>query len=155
MDDEDRPLVRRQSSEPAIELVPDRELAARVRWSLEVEDRHVDPGHLVTTLPARDPVAGTHEQPMQPGIEPIRVADSPDVEPCGRERVLHGVARPIVVADDEPSGPVETRDRSGRERGERFVVAGLRLEDEVPLHATPLMEGYSFSRAAIMGIGDR
>jgi len=107
MDDEDRPLVRGQASEASIELVPDREVAAGIDRSLEVKDRDVYSGDLMTTLPTRHPVAGTHEQPMKPGIEPIRVAHGPDVEPCGRQRILDRVTGPIVVANDQPRRPVE------------------------------------------------
>jgi hypothetical protein len=44
---------------------------------------------------------------MEPGVEPIGIANRPDVEPCGRERVLNRVVCPIVVAKDQPRSPVE------------------------------------------------
>ena len=76
MEDDHDPLLRRQALEASVELVTHghgalgvgrRRLQRRVEG--ELDDRPL-------SAPFRGAVAGTDEQPMQPGVEPVRVTQT-------------------------------------------------------------------------------
>ena len=82
-------------------------------------------------------VAGTHDEPVEPGVEAVRVTDGPDVEPGRGERLLDGVRRQVLPAQDQLGGSVEPAVGVGRQRRERVVVTIARAEDEIALHRRP------------------
>src|SRR6266542_6982546 len=49
----------------------------------------------------QDVDTGTNEQPMQPGVEPIRVAEAGEVSPGGDQGVLDRVSREFAVPEDQ------------------------------------------------------
>ena len=51
-------------------------------------------------LPVGQPIAGTHDEPVQPRVEPVGVAQPADVPPGGDERLLDGVLGALAVVED-------------------------------------------------------
>src|SRR5438093_4518865 len=74
---------------------------------------------------------------MKPGVEAVRVADGPDVQPGGEQRLLDRVGRAIVASQDQPRRSVQPIERTRSERRERVVVAAPGPKDEVSLHRIP------------------
>jgi hypothetical protein len=89
-------------------------------WVREIGDVDVE----VTAPNAPDLIdAGIHQQPMQPGVEPIRVAQRGQITPGTNKRVLDGVRRAIRIPEHEPGGRVEARDRGACQLGEGVMIA--------------------------------
>ena len=130
--DEDRPLIGRQVTEAALELIPlgDGALAIRRGHGLASD---TDLGEVPRPVPLRGSVAGVDEQAMQPAIEPIRIAQGPEIAPRQEQRILDGVRGQILVAQDQSSGGVEPARSARRQRRERVDVAVLRSDDEITL----------------------
>jgi len=154
VDHEDRALVRREAPEAAVELVAGGHPGAVTPVARGIERLDPDLDRLPAPVPPRLHVAGADEDAIQPRVEAIWIPNGPDVEPCTQERLLDGVARTLLVAEDQARRPLQARDRGGRERREGVVVAGLRASDELVLHGLrdPLGDG----PAAVLSImGDR
>ena len=77
--------------------------------------------------------AGTHEQSMEPGVEPVRVAKARQVSPGSDESVLDRVSRELAIPEDQPGRSIQPRDGRASELGEGVMIAPLRLLDETPL----------------------
>ena len=56
-------------------------------------------------------IAGVDEQPMEPGVEAVGVADGADVQPGGHQRLLDGIGRPVVAAQDQSRGSMQPIER--------------------------------------------
>ena len=78
--------------------------------------------------------AGVEEQPVQPGLEAIGVAQGGQVPPAADERLLDGVLGAIGVPQDESRGGVHAADRGACQHGEGVMIALLRSLHEVSLH---------------------
>ena len=76
-------------------------------------------------------IAGPNDETPQPGVEPIGLADSANVEPRRDERVLEGIGRQLVVAQDQPREPVQPLARGRGELRECLAITGPRPEDEI------------------------
>jgi hypothetical protein len=63
-----------------------------------------------------------HDEAVQPGVEPVRIADRPNVQPGRDERLLDRVGGEVVAAQDESSDPMESVERVACQCGERIVV---------------------------------
>ena len=85
------------------------------------------------TPAARDVEAGVDGQAMEPGIEPVGVAQARQVSPCPEERLLDRVARELRVPEDEPGRRVQPREGQVDERGEGVMIALPRSLDETSL----------------------
>ena len=72
---------------------------------------HVDLHDPAPLDPPRLPIAGVDEEPIEPGVETIGVADGADVQPGGRERVLDCIGRPVVASQDQPRRSVQPTER--------------------------------------------
>ncbi len=74
---------------------------------------------------------------MDPGVEPVRIAEARQVTPGDHQRVLQGILGPVDIPED-PLGdreePVATRPDQGHEGR---LVARLRLLDEIAIHRLP------------------
>jgi hypothetical protein len=81
--------------------------------------------------------AGSHEETVQPGVEPIRVAERGQVAPSPDERVLHRVPGLFPIPVDEASGGIQAVDRGACQRGKGVMIAPLRPLHDVPLHIAP------------------
>ena len=90
-----------------------------------------------TPVAPRQVATGIDQQPMQPGLEPIRLAQAAKVAPATHDGVLGGVLGGRSVAED----PVGDRKQAvvGRadDRFERGVIAPLRLPDQICGHRSP------------------
>ena len=76
---------------------------------------------------------GVDGQAMQPGIEPVRVAETRQVAPGADECLLDRVARELRVPKDEASGRVQPREGRVDESGEGVMIAPPRAFDELSL----------------------
>ena len=130
------PLVGRQPPEPAFELVPvgDRqELVGRRR---SVDRQHPKVGH-ATPFPARLADADVDQELLEPRVEPVRIAERPQVTPGDHQRVLEGILGPIDVAED----PLCDREQPVGARTDqvdvRLPVAALGRLDEIAIHGRP------------------
>ena len=99
--------------------------------------RDVDRGQLDFD---RTPLAAAHdvetridEQSMEPGVEPVDVAQRRQVSPAPHHRLLDGVSRELAIAEDQAGGRVQPRDRRTGKHGEGVMIASLRSLDESPL----------------------
>ena len=70
---------------------------------------------------------------MQPGVEPIRVAETGQVAPGADECLLDRVARELRVPKDQASGRVQPREGRVDESGEGVMIAPPRAFDELSL----------------------
>src|SRR4051812_18473932 len=73
------------------------------------------------------------EQPLQPGVEPVRIAETGQVAPSADHRLLDGVARELAVAEDQAGGRVQPREAPVDEVGEGVMLALPRSLDESSL----------------------
>ena len=87
--------------------------------------------------PARLIDAGADEQPVEPGVEAVRVPERGQITPGPDERVLHGVLGLFGVPEDEPGGGVQPGDRGACQLGEGVMIALPRSLHEVSLHPAP------------------
>ena len=71
---------------------------------------------------------------MEPGVEGVGVAQTPEVAPGLDERVLNRILRRIPVAQDPPRDRVQAVVCGGREGIECLVVAPLCAFDEFGRH---------------------
>ena len=62
---------------------------------------------------------------MEPGIEPVRIAETGQVAPGADERFLDRVARELRVAEDEPGCRVQPRETPVDQQGEGVMIASL------------------------------
>ena len=132
VEDHDRPLLGLQAPEAALELVA---VCQRVD---AVVGRRFGPDHpdfrrpatLVPTLIG----AGVDEEPTEPRLEPIRIAQSGQLSPCMDERLLDGVLGSLPVAQDEAGDGKEAVAGGHREGLEGLVIAALRRFHDIALH---------------------
>ena len=82
-------------------------------------------------------VAGVQEEPVEPGVEAVGVAQGGQVPPASDERLLDGVLGAVGVPEDESGGGVEPADRGACKHGEGVMIALPRSLHEVPLHVRP------------------
>jgi hypothetical protein len=83
---EDGPLLRPELAERPAHAVPlrhDPDVVGHVR-AVSIDDR--DDPRRVAALPVGRAIAGTHDEPVQPGVEPVRVAQADVTFIRSRER---------------------------------------------------------------------
>ena len=133
MEDDDRPMVDRQGSEGALELVAVRQVVGGVGdGRLELED----PDLRLETVPASELLGDrVEEQLPDPRLELGGVAEAGQVAPTADERLLDRVLRDICVLRDEPGDRVEPVDHVEHEHVERIAVAVSCLFDQIESHA--------------------
>jgi len=85
---------------------------------------------------ASDVGAGPDEEPVEPGIEPLDVAQRRQIAPGPDQRLLGGILREFGVAQDEASGRVQPIDGAARQDAEGLAVSASRPVDELRLHAS-------------------
>ena len=81
--------------------------------------------------------AGVHQQPMDPGVEPIGIAQRGQITPGTDEGVLDGVRRSVPIPEHEPGGRAEAGDRGACQHGEGVMIALPRSHHEVSRHHAP------------------
>jgi len=78
--------------------------------------------------------AGVEEEPMQPGVEAIGIAQRGQVPPASDERLLDGVLRAVGILQDESSRGVEPTDRGACQQRKGVMIASPCPLHEVSLH---------------------
>ncbi len=78
--------------------------------------------------------AGADDEAMEPGVEPVRIAESGQVTPGDHQRFLHGILGPVDVAED----PLRDREEPVATHADQVgvclpVPASCRL-DEITIH---------------------
>ena len=137
MQDEHRSLIDVEASEAAFELIAIGEIDARIenprcfRHPKRLEPNLDAPP---AAVPARFAIARMDEQPMEPGLEAIGIAQAVEASPGGHEGLLGSVLGSAFVAEDQSGGDVEPADRDARQLTERVVIARHRPLHEIPLH---------------------
>ena len=133
MEHQDRPLFRRQTAEPALELVAVGDGTRRirgggfVRWD---EANACPPAPIARRLR----VACAHHEAVEPCLEPLRVAKCWQVAPRAEKGLLRRILGEMHVSQDPVGEGIATVDGGGRQRGERVLVATLCPFDESGLH---------------------
>lgn len=133
--DDDRPMLDRKATEGLLDLVAIRAIpsAIRSRW-LQVDRLY---GRLEPP-PATEFIRhGMHEDPVQPPIEPIDVAEFRQLPPAAHQRFLNSVLGKVRVAQDEPGDRMKPIDLARGELAEGFPVAAPRSVDEFLPHRVP------------------
>jgi hypothetical protein len=90
------------------------------------------PGKSTTVSPLV--VAGVDDQPVQPRVPTLWVAQTRKLSPGVLEGFLDGVFREVRIPEDQPGNGVEAVGGSGREDLEGLVVAASCRLDEIALH---------------------
>ena len=133
-EDQDRPFVWCEPPEASIELVPIGD-----RKELVLGDRRIDGEHVQVVDPLAVPADVGHadigEEAVDPGIEPVRIAEARQVTPGDHQRVLQGILGPVDISED----PVRDREQAAATKAdqvdERRLVASLCRLDEIAIHA--------------------
>jgi len=90
-----------------------------------------------TTVPG-EIEAGVDGESVEPGVEPIRVAQARKIAPGSDERFLDRVSREITIPKHQSGGRVQPRDGQVDKLGEGVMIAPLRSFDETVLvHVAP------------------
>src|SRR5262245_37482269 len=140
-------MVDVELAKAAVELVSIENEPGVVRLR-GVEGGQLDVASRLRSTAARLPMTGVHEEPMQPGLEALGVAQPADMPPCGDERLLGRILGSRLVVEDQPGDHEEAAGRLARQLAERVVVAAHRPLHENPLHrasrgARPIWSCYS------------
>ena len=131
---EDRALFRHEAAERSIELVAVRDAQELVRSGRAIDREHVqvrDP----SPLPARLRDADIREHLVQPGIEPVRIAEARKVTPGDHQRVLQCILGPVDIPEDPVCQREQPIAAGPNQVDEGRLVASLRRLDEVAVHA--------------------
>ena len=133
VEDDERPLLRVEPAECPLQRVAVGEARRRVgrRGVVDVDEDDLDRAPPDATELVH---AGVDEEPPQPRVEPVRVAEPGQVAPRAGERLLDGVLRPLGVARDEAGHGVEARERAGGKARERLAVPSPCPHHQVPVH---------------------
>ena len=133
VEDDDRPLFRRQLAEGVIEVVSCGDGARHIRRGGKVGLKQPHAGH-VATFAAGFRVAGVDDQAVKPGVETLAVTQRREVTPGAEHRLLGGVLGAVWITQDPERECVAAVD-AGRDQGrERVLVAALGPLDELGLH---------------------
>lgn len=136
--DQDAALRVGQPAEAALELVPIGQLGRAIELARFGRDDRDLRAPLAPT--SADVVAGVDEQPVEPGVEPLRVAQRGQIAPGSDQRFLGGILRELGVAQDVASGRVQPIDGTAGKHAEGLAVSALCPVDELRLHAPSLSE---------------
>ena len=122
-----------EATEAPVELIPVVDVEKVVAGHREVERQDVE---------VRDPAAfalclgeaGANDQPMQPGVEAVRIAESGQVTPGDHQRFLNGILGPVDVAEDPVGEREEAIATDADQVGIRRHVSLPCSLDEVSIH---------------------
>ena len=130
--DDDRAMPRIEARECPLEHVAIGELAGQVGRGRHVDGCQLDLDDATSTSPHLVET-GIDDQSVQPGVEPVRVAQAREIAPGADVRVLDRVACELVVSDDQTSDRVQPHEGQVDERGEGVMIAFPSLLDESSL----------------------
>lgn len=134
-EDDDGALVGVELAQGPIDEAPVREPPGRVvrREVIEGGQLHLDDP---SSSASSDVETGADGQPMEPGVEPLGVAQTREVPPGGHHRLLDRVARELRVPEDESGRQLQPRDGPVDEQAEGVMIAPTG-----PFHETALVHG--------------
>ena len=95
--------------------------------------------------------AGVEEEPVEPRLEAIGVAQAGQVPPAPDERLLDGVLRAVGIPEDESGRGVQSTDRGACQQGEGVMIALPRPLHEVSLHVALVSARPVWSRLESIG----
>ena len=128
--DDDRPVLDAESPEGEIELVPGGD--ARCLVGDTVPGARKQPKvAAVTSFATRFGIAGIHEEPMGPGLEPIGIPEARKMAPRVEQCLLRGVLGEVRVTQDPARHRVQRVTDAFDQLVERLFVAAHRQLDEL------------------------
>ncbi len=130
---EDRALVRREPSEAALQLVAVRHAEQVVRSDRGIEWQDAEIGG-ATTFTRRLGDAYVRQKAMDPGVEPVRIAEARKVTPGDHQRILQGILGPIDIPEDPMRDREEAVTPEPDQVDECRLVTALCRFDEVAIH---------------------
>jgi hypothetical protein len=80
------------------------------------------------------PFARHNRAAPNPAVESLGVAQARQAPPPADERLLDDISRRFAVADDQPSGRIETADGLGGQLRERIAIAGPCPNHQINVH---------------------
>src|SRR6476620_9635222 len=132
MEHHDRAPAGLERPQAAIEEVAIDDARREVARRRDVDRGQLDLEGTPPTAP-HDVETGVDEQSMEPGVEPVGVAQRRQVPPAADHRLLDGVSRELAVTEDQAGGRVQPRDGCAGEQGEGVMIATLCSLDESSL----------------------
>jgi hypothetical protein len=137
--DDDRPTPLVKTTHDAVDEDPVGDLLGWIRkaWSEvlgDVDDLDLD---RPSSTAARDVEARVDGQAVDPGVEPVRLAEATQVAPGTEQAILDGIARELAVPEDQAGSRVQPRDRPTDELGEGVMIALPRQ-----IHEPSLVHGH-------------
>ena len=90
------------------------------------------------------------ERPLEPGVEPIRIAEAGQLAPGDHQRLLHRVLGEADVTEDAARDPEQRVPARARQDGEGLPVAALGLLDEIAVHLRPLGGAHRVRRPSLL-----
>jgi hypothetical protein len=132
VEDHDRSLLGLQAPEAALELIAIREQFHAV-LGRGFGMNHSNLGRQPPLVP---PLvgAGIDDEPVEPGVETIQVAETAKLPPCMHEGFLDCVLGLLAITQDEERDREETVANAGREDLEGLVIAVSRRFHDISLH---------------------
>ena len=132
VEDEDGSLIDAQPTKAAFELVAIGDQPGRVAAGGWRRPAELDLDRPAPALTGRID-AGVDGQSLEPGIEPVRIAQDRQVPPSPDESLLDRVLRKGTVAEDEAGHGFQPRNGRAGKHGEGVMIAPARTLDEFPL----------------------
>ena len=119
-------MVGCDMTERRLELIAQRERSESVRPRSVVIEPQWDLSDPSLSVPLRSPIAGPHQKPMKPRVEPVGIAESAEIAPRFDESLLDRVLGGFGVPEDQLRRGVKASDRRADERREGVAIALLR-----------------------------
>ena len=94
----------------------------------------------MTSFASRLGMTGVDEQPVEPGLEPVRIPQVGQVSPRLEQRPLRRILGQVRVTQDPARDRMELVADASDQSVERRFVAVHCLLDELPLHPSPLTD---------------
>ena len=104
----------------------------------------------MTSFAAGLRLAGVDEQPVGPGLEPVRVLEGGQVPPRVEQGPLRGVLGEVWVAQDPARNRMQVVALAFDQRVERQLVPAHRSLDEDSIH--PSVPGFDPMRGPVRGV---
>ena len=140
MEHEDGALLGGEASKPTFKEVAIAHAQQLVRGRRSVDRQHPQVRR-PTALARRLGDADVDEEALEPGIEPIRIAEAAKVTPGDHQRVLQGVLGPIDVTEDPLGDREETVGSDADQVDIRVPIPALCRPHEIVVHGAPRLDG--------------
>jgi len=144
MQNDDRAMIDREAPEASLQLIA----VGTVTGPVANGGFHPDALNGTLVAPSPHVLVGSrpHEDPIEPAVEPLDVAQLWQLAPAADECLLDRVLGKVRVPKDEPGNCVEAVDLASGESPEGFSIPALRSFDEVPPYVGLPCSRRSFDR---------